>query len=117
VHPDKSSHSESHVRSIIQQSGSLGQSKSERILGVRVKLGSLVEGFKSDFLPLIENHTPVLTWRHIQGGSMKLGPGLTFSWKRALGVTKAKRAVSKSTGIPLSRSGRRNKLGRWMGMK
>ena len=27
---------------------------------------------------------------------MKLGPGLSFSWKRALGVTKAKRRVSAS---------------------
>ena len=33
------------------------------------------------------------------GGCMKLGPGLSFSWKRALGVTKAKRRVSKKTGI------------------
>ena len=24
------------------------------------------------------------------GGAVKLGPGLSFSWKRALGVTKAK---------------------------
>lgn len=48
---------------------------------------------------------------------MKLGPGLTFSWKRALGVTKAKRKISRVTGIPLTRSGRRSKLGRWMGMK
>ncbi len=38
---------------------------------------------------------------------MKLGPGLSFSWKRALGVTKAKRRVSKKTGIPLTRGGRR----------
>ena len=38
---------------------------------------------------------------------MKLGPGLSFSWKRALGVTKAKRRVSKKTGIPMSRGGRR----------
>ena len=28
---------------------------------------------------------------------MKLGPGLSFSWKRALGVTKAKRRVSNRT--------------------
>ena len=34
---------------------------------------------------------------------MKLGPGLSFSWKRALGVTKAKRRVSKKTGIPIKR--------------
>jgi hypothetical protein len=48
---------------------------------------------------------------------MKLGPGLSFSWKRALGVTKAKRRVSKATGIPLSRGGRRMKLGKWLGMR
>ncbi len=42
---------------------------------------------------------------------MKLGPGLSFSWKRALGVTKAKRRVAKKTGIPLTRGGRRMKLG------
>lgn len=48
---------------------------------------------------------------------MKLGPGLTFSWKQALGVTKIKRRLSKATGIPLSRSGRRSKLGRLLGMK
>ncbi len=33
------------------------------------------------------------------GGYMKLGPGLSCSWKRALGVTKAKRRVSKATGV------------------
>ena len=48
---------------------------------------------------------------------MKIGPGLTFSWKRALGITTAKRKVSRATGIPLTRSGRRNKLGKWLGMK
>ena len=41
---------------------------------------------------------------------MKFGPGLSFSWKRALGVTKAKRRVSKKTGIPMSRGERRNEL-------
>ena len=39
---------------------------------------------------------------------MKLGPGLLFSWKRALGVTKAKRRVSKKTGIPMSLGGAAN---------
>ena len=28
---------------------------------------------------------------------MKLGPGLTFSWKRALGITAAKRRFSRAT--------------------
>lgn len=49
--------------------------------------------------------------------AVKLGPGLSFSWKRALGVTRAKRKISKATGIPLTRSGRRNKLGKWLGMR
>ena len=60
------------------------------------------------------------TWGRLggdSGGAVKLGPGLSFSWKRALGVTKAKRRVSKKTGIPLSRGGRRMKLGKWLGMK
>lgn len=44
-------------------------------------------------------------------------PGLTFSWKRALGITKAKRKISKATGIPMTKSGRRNKIGRILGIK
>ncbi len=48
---------------------------------------------------------------------MKLGPGLTFSWKRALGVTRLKRNISRRTGVPLTRQGRRAKLGKWMGMR
>ena len=47
----------------------------------------------------------------------KLIPGLSFSWKRALGVTKAKRKISKATGIPTSRSGRRAKVGRLFRIK
>lgn len=44
-------------------------------------------------------------------------PGLSFSWKRALGITKAKRKISKVTGIPTTKSGRRNKIGRILGIK
>jgi hypothetical protein len=60
-----------------------------------------------------------LTCRHVEryGQSMKLGPGLTFSWKRALGITAAKRKVSRTTGIPLTRAGRQRKLGKWLGMR
>lgn len=39
-------------------------------------------------------------------------PGLTFSWKRALGITKAKRKIAKVTGIPTTKQGRKNKLRR-----
>jgi hypothetical protein len=44
-------------------------------------------------------------------------PGLSFSWKRALGITTAKRKIAKATGIPTTRSGRRNKVGRMLGIK
>ncbi len=35
-----------------------------------------------------------------------------FSWKRFLGITKAKRNISRKTGIPLTKSGRQQKIGR-----
>lgn len=44
-------------------------------------------------------------------------PGLSFSWKRALGVTKAKRRIAKATGIPTSKAGRQRKLGKMLGIK
>jgi hypothetical protein len=43
---------------------------------------------------------------------MKLGPGLSFSWKRALGITAAKRKIARATGIPTTKAGRRAKAGR-----
>ena len=39
-------------------------------------------------------------------------PGLTFSWKRALGLTQAKQRISKTTGIPMSIAGLERKIGR-----
>lgn len=44
-------------------------------------------------------------------------PGLSFSWKKALGVTTVKRKIAKATGIPTTRSGRRNKIGKMLGIK
>ena len=44
-------------------------------------------------------------------------PGLSFSWKRALGVTAAKQKVSKATGIPLTKAGRQRKVGKILGIK
>lgn len=35
-----------------------------------------------------------------------------FSWKRALGITKAKQSISRKTGIPLTESGRQRKIGK-----
>jgi len=38
-------------------------------------------------------------------------PGLSFSWKRALGVSKVKREIAKATGIPTTRNGLERKIG------
>lgn len=42
---------------------------------------------------------------------MKLLPGLSFSWKRAIGITAFKTKVSKTTGIPMSKGGIERKIG------
>ena len=44
-------------------------------------------------------------------------PGVSFSMNRALGVTTAKRKIAKATGIPTTKSGRRNKAGKMLGIK
>lgn len=44
-------------------------------------------------------------------------PGLSFSWKRALGITSAKRKIAKATGIPTTKSGRQRKVGKLLGIK
>jgi hypothetical protein len=38
-------------------------------------------------------------------------PGLSFSWKRATGLSAAKAKLSRQIGIPLTRSGRQRKIG------
>jgi hypothetical protein len=38
-------------------------------------------------------------------------PGVTFSWKRALGITQAKRRIARQTGIPTSKAGVERKIG------
>lgn len=38
-------------------------------------------------------------------------PGLSFSWKRALGITQAKQQFSRQTGIPTSKAGLERKIG------
>lgn len=38
-------------------------------------------------------------------------PGLSFSWKRVIGVSKLKRDFAKATGIPTSRNGLERKIG------
>lgn len=38
-------------------------------------------------------------------------PGLSFSWKRAIGITGAKQKFARSTGIPTTRGGLERKIG------
>lgn len=38
-------------------------------------------------------------------------PGLSFSWKRALGITQAKQRIARKTGIPTSKAGIERKIG------
>jgi hypothetical protein len=39
-------------------------------------------------------------------------PGVSFSWKRALGVTQAKQQFARTTGLPTSKSGLERKIGK-----
>jgi len=39
-------------------------------------------------------------------------PGLSFSWKRALGITQAKQELARQTGIPTTKSGIERKIGK-----
>jgi hypothetical protein len=38
--------------------------------------------------------------------------GLSFSWKRAVGISGFKQSVAKQTGIPTTKSGMERKIGR-----
>lgn len=38
-------------------------------------------------------------------------PGVTFSWKRAIGITKVKQQIAKETGIPTTKHGLERKVG------
>ena len=42
-------------------------------------------------------------------------PGVSFSWKRALGISAAKARLSRQISIPLTRYGRQRKVGAAMG--
>lgn len=37
--------------------------------------------------------------------------GISFSWRRLLGIDKVKREIAKSTGIPTTRAGMERKIG------
>jgi hypothetical protein len=37
--------------------------------------------------------------------------GFSFSWKRALGITKAKQKLARDTGLPTTKAGMERKIG------
>lgn len=39
-------------------------------------------------------------------------PGLTLSWKRAVGITQTKQQIARKTGIPTSKQGLDRKVGK-----
>ncbi len=39
-------------------------------------------------------------------------PGVSFSWKRALGITQLKQKISRKTGIPMSKREVERKIGK-----
>ncbi len=41
-------------------------------------------------------------------------PGLAFSWRRAIGISKIKQKISRKTGIPMTKNGLERKLGRFV---
>jgi hypothetical protein len=43
---------------------------------------------------------------------MKLGPGLSYSWRRAIGLSGLRTSVARRTGIPTTRGGVERKVGR-----
>jgi hypothetical protein len=45
------------------------------------------------------------------GGNNSIIPGMSFSWKRALGITGAKQQFARQTGIPTTRQGLERKVG------
>jgi hypothetical protein len=48
-------------------------------------------------------------------GRKKGIPGLSFSWKRASGLSSAKSKLSRDLGVPLTKAGRQRKVGKAMG--
>lgn len=41
--------------------------------------------------------------------------GVSFSWKRAVGITRVKQQIARATGIPTTKSGRQRKIGSLVG--
>jgi len=51
-----------------------------------------------------------ITQTDIQKKKMRI-PGLSFSWKRAVGISGARQKIAHATGIPTTRHGLERKIG------
>ena len=38
-------------------------------------------------------------------------PGLSFSWKRAIGITQVQQKIARATGVPITKQGLERKIG------
>lgn len=47
-------------------------------------------------------------------GKKKNTFGLSWSWKRAVGISGTKNKISRKIGVPLTKSGRQKKYGNWL---
>ncbi len=78
--------------------------------GRQRKIGSLIEKAFTGGGTAHRRRSSSPVHSALKSSSIKI-PGLSFSWKRALGVTRVKQEFSRATGIPTSRSGRQRKIG------
>lgn len=45
---------------------------------------------------------------------MKLFPGVSFSWRRAVGLSRAKARLARAAGVPTTRRGLERRVGSWI---
>ena len=62
------------------------------------------------FLMVTLMHIGILT-KTIDSMTNTKIPGVSFSWRRAIGITRLKRQFTKATGIPTTKSGIERKIG------
>jgi len=60
---------------------------------------------------MIKNHYHKILKIEIMAKKKSTIPGLSFSWKRALGITGAKQRLARRTGIPTTKQGMQRKVG------
>jgi hypothetical protein len=73
-----------------------------------------VEGLSDQDIDDVFDGDPDAYWNidyRIGGMTNTKIPGVSFSWRRALGVTKIKRRFTNATGIPTTKSGIERKIG------